>query len=73
MNVHSVDSNMPSSYSAELTMTCTGNSNLKIKIGNNSIVDTSSTDIRRVYFPIQIDEDHYWLKDSTYGWWPSNN
>ncbi len=72
VNVHGVDQNMPSSYSADLTMSCTGKSNLIIQIGSNSIVDTNSTDIRRVYFPIQMDESHYWLKDSNYGWWPAN-
>ena len=72
VTVHGVDPNMPSSYSADLIMTCTGKSKLLIKIGSSTIVDTSSTDIRRVYFPIQMDEDHYWLKDSTYGWWPAN-
>lgn len=73
VNVYGVDSSMPASYTADLTMTCTGKSNLVIKIGSTSIVDASSADIRRVYFPIQISEDHCWLKDSTYGWWPANN
>ncbi len=61
---------LPSSYSADLSMTCNGNGNLKILINNQTIVDTSNANIRKIYFPLQIHSDsNYWLVDSTYGWW----
>ena len=62
---------LPSSYSADLVMSCTGYDNLKISINNQSIVNTSNKNIRKVYFPLQIhsDDDHYWIVDPTYGFW----
>ena len=74
--VTSIDPNekdLPSSYSADLTFTCSGNGNLKVEINKNTVVDTGDSNVRKVYFPLQIYSDsHYWLMDSTYGWWPAN-
>lgn len=63
---------LPSSYSADFKMTCTGYNNLKIEIDNEPIVSTNDKEIRKVYFPLQIhnDDQHYWITNSTYGWWP---
>ena len=60
---------MPDSYSRKLSMTCTGASNLIIKQGSATIVNTNDTTVRRIYFPIQLSDEHFWGKDSTYGWW----
>jgi hypothetical protein len=69
VDVTKTDKKMPASYSAKLTVTCTGASNLVVKIGSDTIVNTSNTDERRRYFPIQLGDEHFWGKDSTYGWW----
>jgi len=69
VSVSSADSNLPLDYSAELTMTCTGSENLTIKKDGTTIINTTSSDVRRYYFPIQIDDNHCWLKSSDYGWW----
>lgn len=60
---------MPDSYSKQLTMTCTGSSNLVVKNGSTTIVNTNDTEVRRIYFPIQLSDEHFWGKDPTYGWW----
>lgn len=61
-------------YAATLTMTCTGSNNLCIKKGDATIINTTDTEIRKKWFPAQIvDDSHCWIKDSTYGWWPSSN
>ena len=70
VTVSKTDEDMPASYSRVLKMTCTSGSNLKIEINSSAVVNISTTDERRVYFPIQLQDDgHYWLKDTTYGWW----
>lgn len=58
------------SYTNEFTMTCTGSANLMVKINDSVIVNATTSDVRRTWFPIQISDDHCWLKDSSYGWWP---
>lgn len=58
-----------SSYTNEFTMTCTGSDNLTVKINGSAIVNATTSDVRRTWFPIQISDDHCWLKDSSYGWW----
>lgn len=58
------------SYTKEFTMTCTGSANLTVKINGSAIVNATTSDVRRTWFPIQISDDHCWLKDSSYGWWP---
>lgn len=58
------------SYTNEFTMTCTGSANLTVKINGSAIVNATTSDVRRTWFPIQISDDHCWLKDSSYGWWP---
>ena len=70
VTVSKTDDKMPPSYNKNLTMTCTGKDNLTIKIGNDTIVQTNDHATRCIYFPIQLDEDKWWFKDSTYGWWP---
>ena len=71
VSVAPVDSELQklSSYTNEFTMTCTGSGNLTVKINGSSIVSATSADVRRTWFPIQIDDAHCWLKDSSYGWW----
>lgn len=71
VGVAPVDSELKklSSYTNEFTMTCTGSGNLTVKINGSSIVSATSADVRRTWFPIQIDDNHCWLKDSSYGWW----
>lgn len=71
VSVVPVDLNLQklSSYTNEFTMTCTGSANLTVKINGSSIVSATSADVRRTWFPIQIDDNHCWLKDSSYGWW----
>ena len=71
VGVAPVDSELKklSSYTNEFTMTCTGSGNLTVKINGSSIVSATSADVRRTWFPIQIDDAHCWLKDSSYGWW----
>ena len=71
VGVAPVDSELQklSSYTNEFTMTCTGSGNLTVKINGSSIVSATSADVRRSWFPIQIDDAHCWLKDSSYGWW----
>ena len=69
IDVTKTDKKMPASYSAKLSVTCTGASNLVVKNGSETIVNTSNTDERRRYFPIQLSDEHFWGKDSTYGWW----
>ena len=73
LSVTKTDPKMPDSYSATFTMSCTGSSNLLIKNGSDTIVNTSSSDERKCYFPIQMDDSRYWLNDPTYGWWPKSN
>lgn len=58
------------SYTNEFTMTCTGSANLTVKINGSAIVNATTSDVRRTWFPIQISDNQYWLKDSSYGWWP---
>ena len=58
------------SYTNEFTMKCTGSANLMVKINDSVIVNATTSDVRRTWFPIQISDDHCWLKDSSYGWWP---
>ncbi len=73
INVRPVDSKMPSSYSADLTMKCTGQNNLTVTNGSFT-VSASSINERRKYLPLQMDDDgHYWLKDTGLGWWPAEN
>lgn len=74
VNDDSSERKLPSSYTKDMTMKCTGSNNLKIVINNQTIVDTSDETIRKIYFPIQLHkaDSHYWLVDSTYGWWPNN-
>ena len=71
VGVAPVDSELQklSSYTNEFTMTCTGSGNLTVKINGSSIVSATSADVRCTWFPIQIDDAHCWLKDSSYGWW----
>ena len=63
------DTKMPASYSGTFTMSCTWSDNLLVKIGSTEIVNTSNTDVRRVYFPIQLGDEHFWGKSVNYGWW----
>ena len=63
------DSKMPASYAGSFTMSCTGPNNLLVKIGTTEIVNTSNTDVRRLYFPIQLGDEHFWGKYAQYGWW----
>ena len=58
------------SYTKEFTVTCTGSGNLTVKINGSPIVSATNADDRRTWFPIQIDDDHCWINDSSYGWWP---
>lgn len=71
VSVAPVDSELQklSSYTNEFTMTCTGSDNLTVKINGSAIVNATTSDVRRTWFPIQISDDHCWLKDSSYGWW----
>ena len=69
VDVKKIDKKMPDSYSAKLTLTCAGSSNLIVKIGSETIVNTSDGSERKIYFPIQLDNEHFWGKDNTYGWW----
>lgn len=71
VNDDSDEIQLPSSYSADLVMSCTGYDKLKISINNQSIVNTSDKEIRKVYFPLQIhtNDDKYWIVDPTYGFW----
>ena len=77
VTVTPVDSDMPSSYSAVLTMTCKESGHLLIKIDTTTIVDTENTnaninkyDLRKLYFPIQLaDNEHFWGKTKNYGFW----
>ncbi|MBR5033367.1 MAG: fibronectin type III domain-containing protein [Treponema sp.] len=69
INVSGIDNQMPASYNKDLIVTCTGKNNLTVKIGNTTIIDTSNHDTRCVYFPIQLDEDYWWFKDTSKGWW----
>lgn len=71
VGVAPVDSELQklSSYTNEFTMTCTGSDNLTVKINGSAIVNATTSDVRRTWFPIQISDDHCWLKDSSYGWW----
>ena len=69
VDVKKIDKKMPDSYSAKLTLTCAGSSNLIVKIGSETIVNTSDGSERKIYFPIQLDDEHFWGKDNSYGWW----
>ena len=59
------------SYSGTLTVTCTDSSTLKIIKDGTTMVDTTDKEVRRKWFPIQISDDHCWIKSTTYGWWPA--
>ncbi len=61
------------SYSGELTVTCTSSSELKIIKDGTTLVDTNDSSVRRKWFPIQISDDHCWIKSTDYGWWPPYN
>ena len=69
VTVTKTDSSMPASYAGSFTMSCTGPNNLLVKIGTTEIVNTSNTDVRRLYFPIQLGDEHFWGKNAQYGWW----
>lgn len=63
------NSDIPFDTSISFTMTTTGSGNLTLKIGNTTLVNTSSEEVRRKWFPVQYNDDHSWIKSSTYGWW----
>lgn len=74
VTVSNVDSNSKVDYSTVLTITCTNDSSLTVIKDNKTIVSASDKDTRRKWFPIQIgSDDNYWFKNSTYGWWPSED
>ena len=67
---------MPDSYSGELTITSDGTDSLLVKKNGSTIVDINNNESRRIYFPAQIssddskkDEKQCWIKNSSYGWW----
>lgn len=61
-------------YGADIEVTCTGDSNLKVVKGGTTIIDVNKNkDTRRRWFPIQIgDDNNYWFKSVEYGWWLEN-
>lgn len=70
VTVKKIDTNMPDSYKGELTMTCTGTSNLVVKVDNESVVNISNAEERKRYFPIKFgSEEYFWGKEPVYGWW----
>lgn len=70
ITVNHVDEEMPESYSAKLTVTCTSQGNLTIEIGGTTIINTTSVDERKKYLPLLMAGDGtYWLIDSSLGWW----
>ena len=62
-------SELPDSYSGTFIMKCTGSDNLVIQSGSTVIINAANSDARRCYFPIRMNDDHYWLKTQKYGWW----
>ena len=36
-------------------------------------VNTNDEGTRRRWFPVQYSDDHSWIADSSYGWWPATN
>ncbi len=72
VTVSNVDSNSKVDYSTVLTVTCTSDSALTVIKDSKTIISATDKDTRRQWFPIQIgSDDNYWFKNSTYGWWPS--
>lgn len=70
VTVKNSDSLIYLGYDATFTVTCKGDSSLVIEKDGKEIISTSDKEIRRAWFPIQIDSDsNYWLKTSKYGWW----
>ena len=78
LNVVKYDTDMPDSYSGTLNVTCSDTDNLVIKKDGVEIININSNELRRIYFPAQMasdtsgkDEKQFWIKNSTYGWWPN--
>lgn len=70
VNVSDSDISKLESYNGTITVTCTGSSNLTVKIGNDVVIETTDSEIRKQWFPIQIGRDgHSWIKSAEYGWW----
>lgn len=70
----SVDSTIPVDYSASISFSCPDKNTLKLTVTRNSktttICDTTDTDVRRYYFPMQIHSaTKYELGTVSYGWW----
>lgn len=61
-------------YDADIVVTCTGDSDLKIVKNETTIINAEKDrDTRRSWFPIQIgDDNNYWFKSVEYGWWLEN-
>ena len=60
---------MPASYNKTLVVSCIGKNNLTVKINGITIIETSNHDTRCIYFPIQLDENYWWIADTSKGWW----
>ncbi len=67
VNTFKADPKMPDSYEKTFTVNCPNKNTLEVKINGKSI-DSEALN-RRIYFPLQIDEDKWWFKESSYGWW----
>ncbi len=70
VSVKNSDSLIPLNYDATFTVSCENSSSLTIKKDGKTIISKNDSEIRKTWFPIQIDSDsNYWLKSSEYGWW----
>ena len=70
VTVEKIDSQMPDTYSGTLTMSCTDDKTLTVKIGTTTVAGTSNVTARSIYFPMQIAEDNKWyFLNVNSGWW----
>lgn len=70
VTVKNSDSLISLNYDATFTVTCESSSSLTIKKDGKTIISTTDPEIRKSWFPIQIDSDsNYWFKSSKFGWW----
>lgn len=70
VTVENADPLIPLKYNATFAITCESENSLIIKKDGINIISTKDKNVRREWFPIQMDSDsNYWLKSSAYGWW----
>ncbi|MBO4404907.1 MAG: fibronectin type III domain-containing protein [Treponema sp.] len=73
VTVSALDENIPGNRTLSFTVQTTESKNLTIKAGSTTLVNTNDEGTRRRWFPVQYSDDHSWIADSSYGWWPATN